>query len=53
MRRAVIDRNTAETQIRLALNVDGTGPLRQPHRASASSITCWTWWRATVDSTWR
>ena len=25
MRRAVIDRRTAETQIRFALNVDGTG----------------------------
>ena len=38
-RRAEITRDTAETQIRLALDLDGTGAGSAP-RASASSITC-------------
>ena len=46
----VIDRRTAETQIKVTLSLDGKGTLRRTTPASVFSITCSTWWRGMADS---
>ena len=41
-RTAEILRETGETRISVAVNLDGTGSYDMQDRVSASSITCWT-----------